>query len=117
MLAGAKDVPRMGGAEGCNSFDEIFLRRSGQISYDGLSEHPPGSRAAAEMVYLICSRVGLDAHDDFCRWNCGGRRRYTRAILNHLRIDELYLDHGRRHRVAEPGRAITENWRDVFLRG
>jgi len=117
MLArAAKDGSPDWGAEAATASRNFSSPVWGRFSYDACPSIPPGSRLLPKWFYFNLYHVSAWTRTMILPLGIVVTLRYTRAILNHLRIDELYWITPPPNRVAEPARGLPRSWRDVFLR-
>ncbi|HSZ59455.1 MAG TPA: squalene--hopene cyclase [Tepidisphaeraceae bacterium] len=109
-------VRSMGGAEKCNSFTKFYFACLGQISFDACPAIPPEIVLLPKWFYFNLYHVSAWTRTMILPLGIVTTFKPVRRIPDHLRIDELYLDHAAANRLSEPLSGFPRNWREFFLR-
>ena len=109
-------VRKMGGAEACNSFTKFYFACLGQVSFDSCPAIPPEVVLLPKWFYFNLYNVSAWTRTMILPLGIVTTYKPVREIPQHLRIDELYLDHEAANRMPKPTGLIPRGWRDIFLR-
>ena len=111
----AREVIRaLGGAENCNSFTNFYLACLGQISFNAVPAIPPEIVFLPRWFYFHLTKVSAWTRTMILPLSLVVTLRPTRALPKEFGIDELYIDHKLRHRLANKTGA-PKAWAAFFL--
>lgn len=116
MVRSRELIRSMGGAEKCNSFTKFYFACLGQISFDACPAIPPEIVLLPKWFYFNLYHVSAWTRTMILPLGIVTTFKPVREIPQHLRIDEVYLDHEAANRLSEPLHGFPRNWREIFLR-
>ncbi|MEC9373484.1 MAG: squalene--hopene cyclase, partial [Planctomycetota bacterium] len=116
MRAARDAVIALGGAERINTFSMFYLACLGQVSWDACPAIPPEIALLPRWFPFHMDKVAAWTRTMILPLALCSALRPVRAIPEHLRIDELFIDPDSRHRLNQPwNREESICWTNFFL--
>ena len=107
MQRASEAIRAAGGAEHINTFSNFYLACLGQVSWNAVPAIPPEIIFLPRWFYFHLTKVSAWTRTMILPLALVTTLRPTRALPDHLRIDELFVDARARHRL---GQTVQAPW-------